>query len=308
MFKKSQYILIISLFIVAENLYLHKLTKLKICLCVVGKNENLYIKEFINYYKKLGYNHIFLYDNNDINEEKFEDVIKDEIRKGFVTIIDFRGFRGRHISPQIEAYKDCYKKHNQEYDWLSFYDIDEYLQLIPSNLKIQSFLNNKRFNFCQNVKINWILFTSNNSLYFEDKPLEERVNIPLFNSKENVHIKSTVRGKLSKNYWLKARNSHTSIINFTSCSSSGRIVNYKSPFIAPPDFKFAFLKHHQNKSFEEYCLKIRRGRPIPNFKSYREEMKIKLFKDNKNNPEKLNILKKVFNETNFKFHEHYKYI
>ena len=58
-----------------------------ICLCVIGKEENLYVEEYISHYKMLGFNHIFIYDNNDINGEKFEDVIKDEIKNGFVSII-----------------------------------------------------------------------------------------------------------------------------------------------------------------------------------------------------------------------------
>ena len=295
--KKRAYKIILVFFILTGYIYLLNLRKIKICLCVIGKNENLYIKEFIGYYEKLGYNHIYLYDNNDVNGGKFEDIIEDEIKKGFVSLINFKGIQGRHINPQLKAYQDCYEKNYKKYDWLSFYDIDEYLQLIPPNLKIQEFLINKRFNHCQNVKINWVIFTNNNSLYFEDKPLEERVNIPVFNSKTNIHIKSTVRGKLSQNYWSKALNPHTSVVNFTACSSSGKIVKYKSPFINPPDIKFAFLKHHQNKSFEEYCIKIKRGRPIVKSKSkrYREKWIIQLFKNNKNNPEKLSILKKIFN-------------
>ena len=69
------------------NVYKYKkiINTKKVCLCVIGKNENLYIQEFINYYNKLGYNHIFLYDNNDINDERFYDVIKNE--KDFVSVI-----------------------------------------------------------------------------------------------------------------------------------------------------------------------------------------------------------------------------
>ena len=48
---------------------------------MICKLENLYIQEFIEHYKKLGYNHIFIYDNNDINGERFEDVIQKEIEK-----------------------------------------------------------------------------------------------------------------------------------------------------------------------------------------------------------------------------------
>ena len=57
----------------------------------MGKEENKYAKEYINHYKNLGYNHIFLYDNNELNGEKFEDVLKEEIAQGFVSIINFRG-------------------------------------------------------------------------------------------------------------------------------------------------------------------------------------------------------------------------
>ena len=87
-----------------------------ICLCVIGKNENLYAKEYINYYKNLGYNHIFIYDNNDINGERFSDILHSEIENGFVSIIDFIGYKSNSNSAQIEAYYDCYKKNNRNYN------------------------------------------------------------------------------------------------------------------------------------------------------------------------------------------------
>ena len=114
-----------------------KSRKVSICLCVIAKKENLYAKEYVNHYKKLGYSHIYIYDNNDINDEKFEDVIKDEIDSGFVTIINIRG----KIRGQCFAYKDCYEKYNKLYDWLSFFDFDEFLSIKEKN--IQNFLIRK---------------------------------------------------------------------------------------------------------------------------------------------------------------------
>lgn len=73
--------------------------------------------------------------------KNFKMLLKKEVQNGFVTIINYRGYRGININPQLRAYKDCYKKYNLIYDWLSFFDIDEYLQLILPNLKIQHFLN-----------------------------------------------------------------------------------------------------------------------------------------------------------------------
>ncbi len=53
-----------------------------------------------------------------------------------IYLIDYRGFRGPRNQPQMEAYYDCYEKHNKEYDWLSFFDLDEYLVLKPKGMKI----------------------------------------------------------------------------------------------------------------------------------------------------------------------------
>ena len=211
-------------------LFYHRKKIAKVGLCAIGKLENLYAKEHINYYKKLGYKHIFIYDNNDQNEEKFESVLNKDIKKGFVTIIDYRGFRGSRDSPQFDAYFDCYEKYNKDYDWLSFFDFDEFLELKPNNLKIYEFLDNERFNNCISVKINWLLYSDNNLIYYENLPIQRRFLSPLTNSSLNIHIKSTVRGNLSLNYWKDAQNPHTTIYQYKSCSSSGKTIPYINVF------------------------------------------------------------------------------
>ena len=188
----------------------------KVCLCVIAKKENRYIKEYINHYKKLGYNHIFLYDNNDINDEKFEEVIKNEINENFVSIINYRGFK----LCQLSSYYNCYKNNNKKYNWLSFFDSDEYLELKPNNSLIQEFLDNKRFMNCQNIKINWIMYLDNDLIYYENKFLIERFPNKPSNILPNIHIKSTVRGNLKYNYWKRCLNTHTSSDEeFIACSS-----------------------------------------------------------------------------------------
>jgi ABC-type branched-subunit amino acid transport system substrate-binding protein len=63
----------------------------EICLYTVGKEENAYILEYVEHYKSLGLDKIYLYDNNNIDGEKFEDVIDNYIKSGFVEIVNFRG-------------------------------------------------------------------------------------------------------------------------------------------------------------------------------------------------------------------------
>lgn len=82
----------------------------RVCLCTIGKKENLYASEFVEHYKKIGYDKIFIYDNNDIDDEKFEDVLKKQIAINFVEIINYRGYRGKRQSPQSNAFIDCYER------------------------------------------------------------------------------------------------------------------------------------------------------------------------------------------------------
>lgn len=92
-------------------------------------------------------------------------------------------------------------------------------------------------------------------------------------------------------------NPHTSLNNFTSCSISGKLINYSSPYNIPPDYTYGFLKHYFNKSFEEYCLKIQRGRSDTDksYKIYKMELIQKLYENNKHDLKKIYIMKRIFN-------------
>ena len=72
---KLAFIIIIILIFMIE-LFIFK-PKINILLCSIAKNENKYILEFINHYRKMKFNKIILYDNNEINGEKFFNILTD---------------------------------------------------------------------------------------------------------------------------------------------------------------------------------------------------------------------------------------
>ena len=78
---------------------------MKVCLVVVAKLENRYIKEYVQYYKNIGIDTIFLGDNNDEDGEQFYEVINDEIADGFVRIINLRGMKMIQLSFYANIYK-----------------------------------------------------------------------------------------------------------------------------------------------------------------------------------------------------------
>ena len=265
----------------------------------MGKEENLYAKEYVTHYKKLGYNHIFLYDNNDINGERFEDVIEEEIKEGFISLINYRGKRGNKEKlggPQLEIYYDCYEKNNKNYDWLSFFDFDEFL-VLRNNESIQEFFNHKRFEKCQNIKINFLYYSDNELLYYDNRNIQERFVVPLLNHSNNSVIKSTVRGRLKENYWKKTYGAHTSLMNYTSCNSEGKIISFNSFTNTPFNSSYIILKHYYTKSVEEYCNKVKRGEAFYSQVDFNYQRKIdkikRYFSYNKETKEKIELFKKM---------------
>ena len=192
--------------------------KIKVCICTLAKNENRYIKEFLNHYKELGVDKVFLHDNNDIGNksESFENEIPEFIKDDFVEIINYRGKK----HPQFEIYTKCYQINYKKYDWLIFFDIDEWIHL-ENYSNIKDFLNEKRFNKCKLIYFNCFRHTDNDLLYYDNRSLETR--FPYINWKSGLFtLKTIARGNIKKiqfytSHWLDRR--------ISGCDVFGEIVN-----------------------------------------------------------------------------------
>ena len=275
----------------------------KVCLCCIAKKENLYISEFVNHYKKLGYNRIYIYDNNDIDGEHFEEVIQQEINSGFTKIMNFRGYRGKRDDTQMDAYYDCYRRYNSECNWISFFDIDEFLFINPvngTNLTIQEMLDQPVYDHCESVKINWKSFSDSELLYYDNKPVTERFKQLSKFGYEFGNVKSTIRTNIS-HYLRKAFNPHAIFSNVKGCLSDGRRKQIDF-FMFPPNYKGAVIKHYVTKTISEYCNKVKRGNAEKTFKLDPAKLGERFhyfFMTNKKTKEKVNIFNRIFN-TSFK--------
>ena len=261
----------------------------KIALCCIAKLENEYIRFFVEYYKNLHFDKIYLYDNNDLDGERFEKVIGDYIQDGFVEKIDFRGEK----VAQMRAYQDCYDKHNKEYDWIAFFDIDEFLTFEDKSTDIHSFLGQKKYLPFQVIHINWKIYGDNDLLDNDGRSVTERFENPVFpinfKTRErpwNDHIKSIIRGGLSKVSW--SATPHTIISDYYQCcNSEGVLVDINSPF-QDIEFKSVFLRHYRTKTIGEWVKnKMGRGLPDRSEIDWKEALSIdQFFEYNKRTEEK----------------------
>lgn len=109
----------------------------EIVIVAIAKMEYGYIKDWVEYHLKIGFDHIYIYDNNDIDsEEYYDDLLKEYINEGRVTIIDARG----RVAYQRQSYLDFYS--NYDFKWILVIDIDEFLFFNKKYSNIKDFLNN----------------------------------------------------------------------------------------------------------------------------------------------------------------------
>ena len=91
-----------------------------LALVLIAKNEAPYIEEWINFHRKQGVSHFFIYDNE--STDNLHEVLKPYIESGLVTYHFIKG-RGR----QLDAYAKAAHAYGRKYKYLAFIDADEFL-------------------------------------------------------------------------------------------------------------------------------------------------------------------------------------
>ena len=138
----------------------------------------------------------------------------------------------------------------------------------------------------------WKIFTDNNLLEYQNKPLTERFK-ERRDHELNRYFKIISRGNLTLN---KSYISHNIWNNAKFCNSFGKRNNTNYPQV----YKHAYLNHYSMKTIREYCHKLKKGdvywndRPINLTKRFN-----KFFSVNNKTKEKVKIFNEEFN-TSFK--------
>ena len=232
----------------------------RVLLCGIGKLENNYIREWVEYHKNLGFNNIVLYDNNDIDGEHFEDVIGDYIESGYVIL---KNWRGKELA-QIPSYNSCYHEYKDKYDWICFWDIDEFIEFDKSKT-IQEFVSQKKFDKAKCIRIGWKQFTDNNLLTVKNNNYSINRFTEVFDKKfclenkipvqhaiiSNTQAKSIIRTNIKD---FKVTSPHC-FLNVPTVNAVGEKCRIAIKLGDIPVWKGAWLNHYRFKTIEEYVTK-----------------------------------------------------
>ena len=90
---------------------------LRVGIIAIAKNENLYLREWFDWHLGLGFDHIII----GLNDDEFKPLITNPR----VTYKDYSGID----KLQTLAYTEMYQEYRDQFDWLLFIDIDEFVML-----------------------------------------------------------------------------------------------------------------------------------------------------------------------------------
>jgi len=227
-------------------------------ICVIVKDEERYLKEWILYHLGLGFDKIYLYDNSlDSATRKWLETQDATVQLGTVV----HHFPSMHQERQLLAYKDCIEQYGRGHNhtWAAFFDPDEFLVLKKHETVVELLQS-----VCPNgsVSINWIIFGTSNHTQYEPIPVTQRFQYHIGGGEETVKTIVKVCDYLSQRspHWAylvddsNRRDTHGNFI------LGKRIAGVNNPTFHPNGpTDIAVIHHYKYKSEKEfnekYCFR-----------------------------------------------------
>lgn len=208
-------------------------------ICVIVKNEDQTLDEWIRYHRKLGFDHIYVFDNS----TEFSLADWQARYDGFITVRHYPG-----VARQRPAYNEWLKDYKDKHTWCAFIDADEFI-VLKKHQNIKDMLTEH----CSSgaLCLNWVMFGSSGHTTYSSEPVLERFTHRCASINEHVktiaHLPSTIRVL-----------THEVITNrgVPHDTNNKRVVG---PFNHNRPGDVAVIHHYVVKSLEEYMWKVERG-------------------------------------------------
>lgn len=230
-----------------------------IVICAIAKNEHLYINDWVKYHIDLGFDHIYIFDNDDKTSRFLGDYI-DTSYADKVSFFDVRERKGQWF--QQDCYNQFYQNYNQTFDWCAFIDIDEFI-VLNAWPNIRAMVDDDRFKPFSSIKICW-------RLYGDDEVIKRDIRVPVYSFFKNTLTnhplvkqgKQITRGGLKgadiRNHgcYLNGSLAGQCTVAGTACYERNGSIDINGRYL----FNDCYLNHYMSKTLDEFLnQKFNRG-------------------------------------------------
>lgn len=260
-----------------------------VVICCLAKNEHLYINDWVRYHLELGFDHIYIFDNDDFNAEFIDNYI-DAKYQDKVTIFDIRGEHRQWL--QSDYYNTFYHEFISDFSWCAFIDVDEFIVLNKWN-NIKEMVNDERFKGFNSIRLGW-------RIYGDDDAVERDMSVPVYKffkkrkmtrkKKEGKQITAggVLEAKIENHaYVVNGRIGNQCTVNGVRSTTKNEAVDINGNF----EFDDAYINHYQTKTLSEFLRqKYHRGDAM--FEKNKIDLRY-FWEINKKTLEKIEYLKKL---------------
>ena len=220
-------------------------------ICLIIRDENEYLLEWLNWHIAAGVEHFYIYDHgSEYSVKQFVSELGFDICEK-VTVIDWCG---SHDDAQPDAYNDCLKRFGDESRWIGFIDADEQVR-IKNGQALPKFL--KKYEKYAGVMAVWLLYDADGQVKSGEGLLRDRFkHVNRSNSFCNCAGKVFVQPLFMEE--MVIHNGQAKIGFEIVDEHKKHIENYKLWSDAGTT-DFICIDHYYTKSYEEWLKKIRRG-------------------------------------------------
>ena len=211
-------------------------------ICLIAKDEDYYLKEWIEYHLQIGFDAIIVYDNGSVVPVR--DTLADFIDIGRVVVHDAPGeFR------QSACYTDCITQYRHTFKWIAFIDSDEFI-FPKATRNIKVFL--AEYENYGGVVAHWVMFGT--SGLSRRKGGSQIFNFVMRSGKESSIFKSIVRPATVKQYGVHGAEFIESYYAVSSDHFPVHTDGYSTPFINDK----IQINHYYYRTWEDYECKAAR--------------------------------------------------
>jgi hypothetical protein len=148
-------------------------------LCLIIKDEYQYLPEWLDWHRKLGVEHFYIFDNG--TQHQLRSLLTDDD----VTLRRVSG-----VSVQMATYRHCVVEHGHESNWIGFIDTDEFIVPRKSD-DLPSMLT--PYETFGGLGINWLMFGTSGLLTRPESQVRSFIFRTPNEFSANDHIKSIVQ-------------------------------------------------------------------------------------------------------------------
>lgn len=231
-----------------------------LAMCLLVKDEERDIIEWIEYHKSIGVTNIIVIDNN--STTPVAKTILKYIHSGFVIGYHYYVYSRNPSNPsnQLHLFNLCIRYYAKRFTHMGFLDVDEFIVLkAPQKGNVIHVL--ERYREFGGLTMNWVLYGSNGYI---DRP-EGGVLSNYRDCTRNCHVKSIVN---TAHLTGVSEDSHHFLYKqgfYAVDSTKKKVLDAYNPSsencFAPPThlFEVIYINHYVTKSLEDFMRKQRRG-------------------------------------------------